>query len=100
MYTQNKLQVEINRRMPENVDLQKRSWVRNAIVLDSAEYGGGIPVFQEVTDLQDNQVQREHFAQIPSSGIRTKLKGKQSRSQEAEKVQLLFPVMYNREVGF
>jgi hypothetical protein len=70
MYTQNKLEVEINRCMPENVELQKRSWVRNPIALDSTEYGDDIPVFQvKMTDLQDNQAQREHSAQIPCSGF-------------------------------
>jgi hypothetical protein len=57
-----KLQLELDRYIPENVELSKYSWVRNPFEVH--EVGEDICGFQEeLIHLQANQVLKENFSQ-------------------------------------
>jgi len=59
-----KLQLELNRCIPENVELSKYSRVRNPFEVSVHEVGEDICGFQEeLIDLQANQVLKENFSQ-------------------------------------
>jgi hypothetical protein len=54
-----KLQLEMNRYIPENVELQKQSWVINPFYLNVTQFGDNIPRFQEgLIDLLENKTQK------------------------------------------
>ncbi|XP_076038362.1 zinc finger BED domain-containing protein 5-like isoform X1 [Oratosquilla oratoria] len=64
------LQEEMDRYIPENVDLKKHSWIRNAFTVNVTEVGEDIPGFQEeLIDLQGNQVQKQRFENLQCSKI-------------------------------
>ncbi|XP_064412969.1 zinc finger BED domain-containing protein 5-like [Latimeria chalumnae] len=96
-----KLQTEMDRYLPQNVDLQKHSWVRNPFDLDVHEVGNDVDGFQEeLLDLQENQVLQEKFAHVSWSQFWAQLRGKPVLSREAEKALLPFPTTYLCEAGF
>jgi hypothetical protein len=96
-----KLQLEMNRYIPENVELQEQTWVRNPFDLNVTQFGDDIPGFQEeLTDLQENQIQITKFTQLPCSSFWAQLKDKSILSQEAEKILLPFLTTYLCEAGF
>ncbi len=95
------LQEEMDRYFPENVDLKKHSWIRNVFSVNVSEVGEDIPGFQEeLIDLQENQVQKQHFENLQYSKFWTQLKDKPILTREAEKALLPFPTTYLCEQGF
>ena len=95
------LQEEINRYIPENVDLKKHSWIKNVFTVNVAEVWEDILGFQEeLIDLQENQVQRQRFENLQCSKFWTQLKDKPILTREAEKALLPFPTTYLCEQGF
>ncbi|XP_076042004.1 protein FAM200A-like [Oratosquilla oratoria] len=95
------LQEEMDRYIPENVDLKKHSWIRNAFTVNVTEVGEDIPGFQEeLIDLQGNQVQKQRFENLQCSKFRTQLKDKPILTREAKKARLPFPTTYLCEQGF
>ncbi|XP_076036535.1 zinc finger BED domain-containing protein 5-like [Oratosquilla oratoria] len=95
------LQEEMDRYIPENVDLKKHSWIRNAFTVNVTEVGEDIPGFQEeLIDLQGNQVQKQRFENLQCSKFWTQLKDKPILTREAEKALLPFPTTYLCEQGF
>ncbi|XP_042868821.1 protein FAM200A-like [Penaeus japonicus] len=91
----------IKRYFPENVDLKKHSWIRNVFSVNVSEVGEDIPGFQEeLIDLQENQVQKQHFENLSIAKFWTQLKDKPILTREAEKALLPFPTTYLCEQGF
>lgn len=85
------IQEEMNRYIPENVDLRKHSWIRNVFTVNVTEVGEDIPRFQEEPlDLQENQLQKQHFENLKCSRCWTQLPDKPSLTREAEKALLPF----------
>lgn len=59
----NKLQLELDRYIPENVELSKYSWVKNPFEISVHQVGEDICGFQEkLLDLQAEQVIKESFS--------------------------------------
>ncbi|XP_066983811.1 protein FAM200A-like [Macrobrachium rosenbergii] len=83
------LQEEMNRYIPENVDLKNHSCIRNAFTVNVTEVGEDIPGFQEKhIDLQ----YLKYWIQLQDTpSILTR---------ETEKALLHFPATYLPEVGF
>lgn len=58
----------MDRYFPENLDLKKHSWIRNVFSVNVSEAGEDIPGFQEeLTDFQENQVQKQCFENLQYS---------------------------------
>jgi hypothetical protein len=69
--------------------------------LNVTQFGDAIPGFQEeLIDLQENQIQKTKFTQLPCSSFWAQLKDKPILSQKAEKMLLPFPTTYLCEAGF
>ncbi|KAF0717366.1 zinc finger BED domain-containing protein 5-like, partial [Aphis craccivora] len=96
-----KLQLELDRYIPENVELSKYSWVRNPFEVSVHEVGEDICGFQEeLIDLQANQVLKENFSQKCLTQFWAQLKDKPILTRESEKALLPFPTTYLCEAGF
>jgi hypothetical protein len=64
----------MNLYVPQNDELQKQSWIRNSCGLNVTQFGDDTPVFQEHTDLQENQIMKTKFTTLPCSSIWAQLK--------------------------
>lgn len=96
-----KLQSKLDRYVPENVDLDKYSWVRNPFDVSVHEVGEDFYGFQEeLIDFQANQVLKENFSQKCLTRFWAQLKDKPILVKEAEKALLPFPITYLCEAGF
>ncbi|KAG7159565.1 hypothetical protein Hamer_G004212 [Homarus americanus] len=82
---------------PENVDLEKHSWIRNVFNVNASEVGEDIPGFQEeLLDLQENQVQKQSLESLQYSKFWTQLKEKPIPTREAEKAPLFNNISVNK----
>ena len=96
-----KLQIELDRFIPENVELSKYSWVRNPFEISVHEVGEDICGFQEeLLDLQASQVLKEKFSRMCLTQFWPQLKDKPILSSESENALLPFPTTYLCEAGF
>ncbi|KAL4111928.1 hypothetical protein QTP88_015794 [Uroleucon formosanum] len=96
-----KLQIELDRYIPENVELSKYSWVRNPFEISVHEVGEDICGFQEeLLDLQASQVLKENFSRMCLTQFWAQLKDKPILSRESENALLPFPTTYLCEAGF
>ncbi|XP_071552288.1 protein FAM200B-like [Panulirus ornatus] len=86
-----KLHREMDGYLPENVYHCQHSWVRNVLSVNISEVGEDIPGFQELIDLQRNQVQKQCFESLSYSEFWAQLKGKPILTRDAEKA--LFPFL-------
>ncbi|XP_071519142.1 protein FAM200B-like [Panulirus ornatus] len=87
-----KLQEEMDRYLPESIDLRQDSWVRNMFGVNVSEDGEHIPGFQEeLIDLQENQVQRQRFESLSYSEFWAQLKDNPILTHEAEKALPPYP---------
>ena len=69
--------------------------------MNVTEVGEDIPGFQEeLIELQENQVQKQRFENLPCSEFWAQLKDKPVMSREAEKAIIPFPTTYLCEQGF
>jgi hypothetical protein len=68
--------------------------------LNVTQFGDDIPGFQELIDLQENQIQKTKFNQLQCSSFWAQLKDKPSPSREAEKKLLPLTTTYHGEAGF
>jgi len=60
-----KLQIELDRYIPENVELSKYSWVKNPFEISVHEVVEDICGFQEeLLDLQASQLLKENFSRM------------------------------------
>lgn len=100
-YHLKKLESEMNRYIPENVELSKFSWVRNPFDVDVEEFGEDIFRFQEeLIDLKGDQILRDKFKNLSLTEFWAQLMNKPVLSKEAEKALLPFPTTYLCEAGF
>lgn len=96
-----KLESEMNRYIPENVELSKYSWIRNPFDVDVDQFGVDIPGFQEeLIDMQGDQILRDKFKQVSLTEFWAQLRNKPVLSNEAEMALLPFPTTYLCEAGF
>ena len=69
--------------------------------MNVTEVGEDIPGFQEeLIDLQEDQVQKQHFENLQCSKFWTQLKDRPILTREAKKALLPFPTTYLCEQGF
>ncbi|KAL4126525.1 hypothetical protein QTP88_010746 [Uroleucon formosanum] len=93
--------IELDRYIPENVELSKYSWVRNPFEISVHVVDEDICGFQEeLLDLQASQVLKENFSRMCLTQFWAQLKDKPILSRESENALLPFPTTYLCEAGF
>jgi len=93
-----KLQLELNRYIPENVELSKYSWVRNPFEVSFHEVGEDTCGFQE--ELLDLQASQENFLGKCLTPFWAQLKDKPISSRESANALLPFSTTYLCEAEF
>ena len=92
---------EMERYIPQNVHIEKYSWVRNPFEVDvMAVENHTVGLQEELLELQGDRVLKERFTTMSLTKFWAELSGKSILSNEAEKALLPFPTTYLCEVGF